>query len=339
MCEKNNKISIIIPVYNSEKYLEKCLKSVINQTYKNLEIIIVNDGSTDKSIEICKKIKERDNRILILDLQNGGVSYARNNGIKIATGAYIGFVDSDDYLKEDFVEKLYNGTDNGRNDMVICGYTCFDGSKKEENKKNIEEKLYEKEDFLEDFVKLKNAGMINTPWNKLTKSEIVKKYEFNEHYVNGEDYLFNLDLLSESKKIKTINSCSYMYRDNESGVTHKIKVSYNSHCELDNMLSILEIEKNKLIKVGISDNEINELFSNKAFSIFKYVTRNIAFNPVNKKEKDKKYKNLIKNTTLKELVYKKKIDSKKDIVIVWIYKTQNLFLLKIYAFFLKNKHK
>ena len=95
----NNLISIIVPVYNVSEYLPRCLDSLINQTYKNIEIILVNDGSTDNSLEICKKYAEKDLRIKVIDKENGGISSARNTGIAEASGEWIGFVDSDDYIE------------------------------------------------------------------------------------------------------------------------------------------------------------------------------------------------------------------------------------------------
>ena len=103
-----SKISIIVPVYNTEKYLSKCLNSLIKQTYKDIEIIVVNDGSKDKSLEIAKKFAKQDNRIKVFNKENGGLSSARNFGIEKASGEYIGFVDSDDYIKENMFEILYN---------------------------------------------------------------------------------------------------------------------------------------------------------------------------------------------------------------------------------------
>ena len=103
----NKLISIIIPVYNVEKYLEDCLNSVVNQTYKNLEIILIDDGSTDNSGKICDLYAKKDNRIVVIHKENAGVSSARNVGLKIAKGLYIGFVDPDDYIAEDMYEILY----------------------------------------------------------------------------------------------------------------------------------------------------------------------------------------------------------------------------------------
>ncbi len=103
------KISVVVPVYNVEKYLIKCVLSIINQTYRNLEIILVNDGSTDKSSKLCNELKVRDNRIKVIHKKNGGLSSARNVGLNMATGKLISFIDSDDWIEPNFIEILYNG--------------------------------------------------------------------------------------------------------------------------------------------------------------------------------------------------------------------------------------
>ena len=117
-----SKISIIVPVYNTEKYLSKCLNSLIKQTYKDIEIIVVNDGSKDKSLEIAKKFAKQDNRIKVFNKENGGLSSARNFGIEKASGEYIGFVDSDDYIKENMFEILYNMIKEANAKIAICGW-------------------------------------------------------------------------------------------------------------------------------------------------------------------------------------------------------------------------
>lgn len=101
-------VSIIIPVYNNEQYIEKCIQSVLNQTFENFEVIVINDGSTDKSGEILEKLNREDSRIILIEQKNQGVAVARNRGMNKATGKYITFVDGDDYLKNNYIEKMYN---------------------------------------------------------------------------------------------------------------------------------------------------------------------------------------------------------------------------------------
>ena len=127
-------VSVIIPVYNSEKYVEKCICSVMAQTLPELEIIIINDGSIDESGKILRKLAQKDSRIILLEQENKGVAAARNLGVEKATGKYLTFVDGDDYLQEDYIEKMYSLAEKETLDMVICGLTYVDEGGKELNK-------------------------------------------------------------------------------------------------------------------------------------------------------------------------------------------------------------
>ena len=128
------KISVIVPVYNCKKYIKKCVDSIINQTFKDLEIILIDDGSTDESGKICDELKLKDSRIKVIHQENKGVSAARNEGVKASSGDYISFVDGDDYLSEDMYEFLYDNLKKSGADISVCGIVnCFlkeDGSEK-----------------------------------------------------------------------------------------------------------------------------------------------------------------------------------------------------------------
>ena len=149
----NVKVSVIIPVYNCEKYIEECIESLINQTLQECEFIFVNDGSKDKSEEIIKKYADKDERITLINQKNSGVSVARNIGIKKAVGEYIGFVDADDYVESDYYEKLYNTAKNNNCSIVVCNWKSRLNGKDSEfilpfiknkvmNKKDIEDKIH-----------------------------------------------------------------------------------------------------------------------------------------------------------------------------------------------------
>ena len=127
-------VSIIIPAYNAEKYIEQCIDSIISQTYKNIEVIIVNDGSTDNTLAICEKYAKEDKRIKIVKKKNEGVSKARNDGIKIATGKYIMFIDSDDYIDDDYIEIMHKNIVEKKADLVVSNYT--------RDKNGVKEKIY-----------------------------------------------------------------------------------------------------------------------------------------------------------------------------------------------------
>ena len=117
--KEEKKVSVIVPVYNAEKYLEKCVNSIVNQTYKNLEIILINDGSKDNSLALCKKFNA-DARVVVIDQENRGAAGARNSGISVATGDYISFVDADDWVENSFIEKLVNLIQSTDSDISIC---------------------------------------------------------------------------------------------------------------------------------------------------------------------------------------------------------------------------
>lgn len=203
------KVSIIVPVYNVEKYLRKCLDSLINQTLKEIEIICINDGSTDKSLEILEEYKNRDSRIILLNQENSGQSIARNNGIKKATGEYIGFVDPDDWVDLDYYEKLYNAANTNDTDIAVGGIIRVTGIKK---KKFLN---FEKE-TLTDNTKLK-FELCDVPeksyvWNKIYKTEKLKEIglEF-EKGIFYEDCILTPQALFYLGKIVTVPNIYYYY--------------------------------------------------------------------------------------------------------------------------------
>jgi len=223
---KNLKVSIVLPVYNVEKYLDRCINSIINQSYKNLELIIVNDGSTDASKYICDYYKNKDTRIKVIDQDNSGVSAARNSGIELASGEYIQFVDADDYLEKQMTEKLISSIKMDTQ-LVICGYkTISRDSNGIRYKKNTvyDNKTYSRDEFISELGNLFYKKLLNTTWNKLYENEIIKRYNicFPENVNMGEDLLFNLDYLNHCKKINLINESLYNYIDyNYNSITSK----------------------------------------------------------------------------------------------------------------------
>ena len=120
------RISIIVPIYNVEKYLPRCIESLMGQTYKNIEIILVNDGSTDNCRHICNDYKKRDNRIIVFHQKNAGVSNARNTGLKVASGQFVGFCDPDDWVESKMYEEMLAAINKKNADIAICGYEYYD---------------------------------------------------------------------------------------------------------------------------------------------------------------------------------------------------------------------
>lgn len=184
---KNNKtlISIITPIYNSEKYLAKCIDSIRKQSHKNIEIILINDGSTDSSIDICKKYKREDNRIILIDKDNGGAAQARNEGLKIASGDYISFVDSDDCIEYNFISQLLINIEKYNADISVCNYFFDYGNQKlfVTDKPNF--RKYNNIDAIKDIL-LDNSVLEDILCNKL-----FKRYLFTQNNIllpEGEIY-------------------------------------------------------------------------------------------------------------------------------------------------------
>jgi glycosyltransferase involved in cell wall biosynthesis len=204
----NKLISIIVPVYNNDIYLNKCIDSILKQTYRNIEIILINDGSTDNSGKICEEYVAKDDSIKIIHQQNKGVSVARNNGLAIAKGEYIGFVDGDDYIKEDMFEYLLNLLEQNSADISMCNYYSFDDNKI--SVKNV---------FKKDLIVLSSNNaleMIFTSlafscWNKLFKRKLFENELFETDISMGEDLYIIFKLFCKSKNIVVGNEIKYYY--------------------------------------------------------------------------------------------------------------------------------
>ena len=203
-------VSVIVPVYNNEKLLEKCVRSILDQTYNNLEILLVNDGSTDKSIYICNQLKDLDKRIIVIDKLNEGVSITRNRGIEEASGDYLTFVDSDDYIEKDMIEELYNGIQDY--DLCTCNYYAVKNNKRVP-KSDIEAYSIENGEINIYIEKMQKQMLFCNPVNKIYKADIVKKYDirFPQNIDVGEDYLFNIEYIKYVRKAKYITKPLYNY--------------------------------------------------------------------------------------------------------------------------------
>lgn len=214
---KNYKISVIIPVYNVEKYLKRCLDSVINQAYKNLEIILVDDGSTDNSLKILKQYSQKDARVKILTQKNKGAAIARNFGLSIATGKYVIFLDSDDYFETTLIKKSVDKAEEFNADIVIFKAKAFDNITGKTSALNdrisklhkYQEKIFSYKDMPEDIF---NSFLI-APWNKLYLKEFLDKHEFQFQDVKrSNDLLFTSKTLVVAEKIILLDEILVNYR-------------------------------------------------------------------------------------------------------------------------------
>lgn len=202
-------ISVIVPIYNVEKYLSKCVDSIINQTYKNLEIILVDDGSPDNCPKICDEYAKQDSRIKVINKENGGLSDARNAGMKVATGEYVSFIDSDDYISDDFIETLYTTMKTENSDIVECDIVKFeDGTTPVIEKENCEINSFSTEKGLS--LLIAENKFHQHVWNKLYKSEISLKIPFEKGKLN-EDEFWTYQIFGQAEKVTQINKSMYFY--------------------------------------------------------------------------------------------------------------------------------
>lgn len=232
-----SKVSIIIPVYNSESYLGWCINSVLKQTYRDLEVILVNDGSTDSSIEICKNYQKIDNRVKVIDVTNGGVSKARNIGIANACSEYIQFMDSDDVIHPEMTENLVDRMENYNADVVFCDMEMiylYEGHVTEKMKMSNrplgKEVVLTKKLFFDKFPYiLWHNSILEGPCNKLYKRQIIeeKGLLFPEDFSLGEDFLFNMKYYEECSKVVILNQSYYYYlQHNQEALTRKYHKDY-----------------------------------------------------------------------------------------------------------------
>ncbi len=219
---KEKLISVVVPVYKVEDYLEKCANSILNQTYKNVELILVDDGSPDKSPEICDKIAKQDKRVKVIHKQNAGVSAARNDGMKAATGDFIAFIDSDDWIEPEMYENLLNKQQENDYDIVFCGFNmiidgvCFkvDEVERENFSKNYDiSYMLKHENFKSrknNVIKSSNIQCFNVRF--LYKREVLENIWFNEQLNFREDVIFLMNIFTKSNlKIACIDGCYYNY--------------------------------------------------------------------------------------------------------------------------------
>ena len=235
MCE----VSIIVPIYNVEKYLNRCLDSLVNQTFKDIEIIALNNGSTDSSLDILKDYASNDNRITIIDNENLGVSKARNIGIDKASGKYIVFVDSDDWIDTNMIEVLHSNITKNNCDLVMCTYVReFDDHSKEKIFNLPDVNLYVDDEVKEQLLRkligpvgkeLANPEYLDalgTVWAKMYKTSLLKnnnlKFVDLSEIGSGEDTLFNVYAFNEADRVILLNKPMYHYwRGNTNSITSR----------------------------------------------------------------------------------------------------------------------
>ena len=242
---KNDMISIIIPIYNVEKYLEKCLDSILNQTYKNLEIILIDDGSTDNSPNICNSYCEKDKRIKIIHKNNEGVSSARNKGIELSKGKYIVFIDSDDYVSNEHIEVLYDCIISNNVDLVISNLIDISEDEIILNNEEKESFLMNKDQCLKEL--LSEDNFYHLCCGNIYRKDLLEKIRFNCKYRIAEDLDFLYRYIKQISSAYFLSKNTYYYLKREGSATNSIySEKWNDELKICNFIisEMVELENN-----------------------------------------------------------------------------------------------
>lgn len=244
-------ISIIVPVYNTLEYLEGCFNSISNQKYNNLEVIIIDDGSTDGSASFCDEYIKKDSRFQVVHLDNRGVSSARNVGLKIAKGKYIGFVDSDDRIVPEMYEELYNLMVKNASNMAICNQTRIinDNGILDSNLKGVY--VFNRNEAINEV--LLGRTFVGGPCNKLFDANICKEFIFDEDIAYGEDLLFVIKNLLKCKNVVYTSKAYYNYyiRENSACTSSFNEKTFTDHISRERILKLMqETEEKDLIELA-----------------------------------------------------------------------------------------
>lgn len=280
----NPTISIIIPVYNQEKYLSRCLDSILAQTFTDFEVVCVNDHSTDNTENILKEYVKKDSRIKTFDDPGKGAADARNFGIEKASGEYVGFVDSDDFIQPQMYEFLLRAITENNCDMVACGY---------EETSDTESKLFEyscrecdPSEFAGDAYNWgKDEMILSGVWSKLVKKDLLKTIDKFENYRVGEDTLFCANLWTNANKTLLVNLPLYLYFKNSQSVTQKID-DERYLCLIETRYKAFKIYKQKYRKLS------NYYLFKGILLIFRCKNENIFDNSDSKKKASKLFKKM-----------------------------------------------
>lgn len=323
-------ISVIIPVYNKEKYISKCIESILQQTYENFELILVNDGSSDSSGTICEQYARLDERIKVINKVNGGASYARNIGIQNALGEYITFVDSDDYAKENMLECLIKPVLQNNADISICGFETrdFDSDKLINVFKLGQNVCCNREEFVKKyFYEAYTSNAINSISNKLYRKNIIDKYHlrYNEKYSIQEDRIFIIQMLLKCEIISNIDQSLYCYMiNNENSLYNQYaSTDFEATWELYHILSNF-LKNNNATEEAIKyiENDLAYIFISRIVIMY----RNKV---ISKKEKYLTFRDLINNIEFQSLLKTIKSVNAKYALILFLFRIKMIFPVHI----------
>jgi len=309
-------VSVVLPIYNVEKYLEKCIESVVNQTYTNLEIILVDDGSPDNCPEICDRWAEKDDRIKVVHKENAGLGMARNSGLEKATGDYICFFDSDDFVDLKTIEKAYNSIEENSADIVCFGFSSVDGKGNLicEHIPTPPKNVFEGDEIQREFLPNLIYSFPADNWNLHMSScmaifsmELIKKINWkfvSEREVLSEDIYSLIELYKRVNKVVVLNETFYFYRENASSLSRTYRKD-----RFEKVKRCYELTASMCRRIGHNretENRVAITFLSNTIASMKQ----ISMSDMSFKDKMKELKIIIDNLTLQAVLHS--IDVSKD---------------------------
>lgn len=333
-------ITVVIPAYNCESTIRRCVESILNQSYSKLEIILINDGSTDNTEEICEEIASTDDRIIFFSNKNMGVSLTRNMGISFARGEYITFVDGDDYIEKDMYSKMLESIKKHNSDICVCGYNTVTDKSSQLHSLPFDTEYLDREEIEKTYVPLlignsSNKSIIGSCWCCLYASRIIKKIPFLREIKLQEDTLFNIEsfLDKETRKVSFVNEGFYNYYFVSNSATNKYRE--DAYIQISLIEEKLASFVKQLSEQGI---DCTENFRNTVFKWILYLLKNYSANdcPLKIREVKKILTELFEKDSFKSCVENIEPVGFKRRAIVWLIK-HRMYGLLIIVWLIKHR--
>lgn len=320
----NPLVSIVVPVYNAEKHLKKAIESVLHQTYSEFELLLVNDGSKDNSLEICNKYAIYDNRIKVITQENKGAGAARNTGIKNAKGKYLMFMDSDDFYESEIVEELVAKIEETKKDIAICAYRIVSDKGESITKIGLTESLSGNSMF-QQIEYLAKKRLLNLLWNKIFRLDIIRKHSIliDESLIVGEDLRFVLQYFDKCTSIAFVDKPLYNYITLNSYITQKYREK-DFECRSKNITYYMDFCQRHNIKLNLYFQYIKLMYS--TCMQMEHESCHLTL-----KEKKEELRKIIIMPEMKVALKKAIVDDLYSTILLFVAKSKNVNLIMAFS--------